>query len=46
MIRQKAIKHMSCVDLHLHLAPGVDDGARNLAQSLLFARRMVVEGIL
>ncbi len=36
---------MSLVDLHLHLLPGVDDGARDLDQSLSFARRMVREGV-
>ncbi len=36
---------MSLVDLHLHLLPGVDDGARTLDQSLSFARRMVSEGV-
>ena len=36
---------MSLVDLHLHLLPGVDDGARDLAESLTFARRMVREGV-
>ncbi len=36
---------MSPVDLHLHLLPGVDDGARNLDQSLSFARRMASEGV-
>ncbi len=36
---------MSHVDLHLHLLPGVDDGARNLSQSLAFSRRLVSEGV-
>ncbi len=36
---------MSLVDLHLHLLPGVDDGARNLAESVSFARRMAREGV-
>jgi len=36
---------MSLVDLHLHLLPGVDDGARDLAESLSFARRMAREGV-
>ncbi len=36
---------MSLVDLHLHLLPGVDDGARDLDQSLRFARRMAAEGV-
>ena len=36
---------MSYVDLHLHLLPGVDDGARDLAQSLEHAERMVRDGV-
>lgn len=36
---------MSYVDLHLHLLPGVDDGARDLRQSLEFSRRLVSEGV-
>jgi protein-tyrosine phosphatase len=36
---------MSLVDLHLHLLPGVDDGARDLSESLRFARRMVDDGV-
>ncbi len=36
---------MSYVDLHLHLLPGVDDGARTLEDSLAHARRMTSEGI-
>ncbi len=36
---------MSFVDLHLHLLPGVDDGAPTLASSLAHARRMVAEGV-
>lgn len=36
---------MSYVDLHLHLLPGVDDGARNLSESLAFSRRLVGEGV-
>ncbi len=36
---------MSYVDLHLHLLPGVDDGARNLRQSIEFARRLAAEGV-
>jgi protein-tyrosine phosphatase len=36
---------MSYVDLHLHLLPGVDDGARTATESLSFARRMVAEGV-
>lgn len=33
------------VDLHLHLLPGVDDGARDLSQSLEFSRRLVSDGV-
>ena len=36
---------MSLVDLHLHLLPGVDDGARTLEESVEFARRMVADGV-
>lgn len=36
---------MSYVDLHLHLLPGVDDGARNLRQSLEFSRRLAADGV-
>lgn len=36
---------MSYVDLHLHLLPGVDDGATDLDQSLSHARRMVRDGV-
>jgi protein-tyrosine phosphatase len=36
---------MRAVDLHLHLLPGVDDGARDLAASLVHARRLASEGI-
>jgi protein-tyrosine phosphatase len=36
---------MSYVDLHLHLLPGVDDGAPDLQHSLEYARRMVAEGV-
>jgi protein-tyrosine phosphatase len=36
---------MSYVDLHLHLLPGVDDGARTLEESLAHARRMTAEGV-
>lgn len=33
------------VDLHCHLLPGIDDGARDLAQSLAMARIAVADGI-
>lgn len=33
------------VDLHCHLLPGVDDGARTLDDSLAMAQQAVAEGI-
>jgi protein-tyrosine phosphatase len=36
---------MSYVDLHLHLLPGVDDGAADEAESLAYVRRMHAEGV-
>ena len=36
---------MRAADLHLHLLPGVDDGARDLAASVAYARRLVDEGV-
>jgi protein-tyrosine phosphatase len=36
---------MTYVDLHLHLLPAADDGARDLQESLRFARRMVRDGV-
>ena len=36
---------MSYVDLHLHLLPGVDDGAQDEAASLTHARRLASEGV-
>jgi protein-tyrosine phosphatase len=33
------------IDLHCHLLPGVDDGARNLAVSLEMARMFVADGV-
>src|SRR4051812_31847449 len=36
---------MSYVDLHVHLLPGVDDGARDEQDSLIYARRLVREGV-
>jgi protein-tyrosine phosphatase len=36
---------MSYVDLHLHLLPGVDDGAQDEAVALAFAQRLADEGV-
>ncbi len=36
---------MSYVDLHLHLLPGVDDGASDEAASIAHARRLAAEGV-
>jgi protein-tyrosine phosphatase len=36
---------MSYVDLHCHILPGLDDGARSLSESLNFARRLDAEGV-
>jgi protein-tyrosine phosphatase len=36
---------MSHVDLHLHLLPGVDDGPRDEAASLVHAERLAREGV-
>src|SRR5579862_5289984 len=36
---------MSYVDLHLHLLPGVDDGAQDEAAALRHARRLAAEGV-
>jgi protein-tyrosine phosphatase len=36
---------MSYVDLHLHLLPGVDDGAPDEAAAIAFARRLAAEGV-
>ncbi|WP_406828061.1 tyrosine-protein phosphatase [Microbulbifer sp. ARAS458-1] len=33
------------IDLHCHLLPGIDDGARDLDQSLILARAAVADGI-
>lgn len=33
------------VDLHCHILPGIDDGAKNLAQALAMARIAVADGI-
>ncbi len=37
---------MSHVDLHCHLLPGLDDGARDLAATLAYARRLDADGVL
>ena len=36
---------MSYVDLHLHLLPGVDDGAPDEAAAIAYARRLAAEGV-
>lgn len=36
---------MSYADIHCHLLPGVDDGARSLDEALGYARRLVIEGV-
>ena len=36
---------MSYADIHCHLLPGVDDGARSLGEALGYARRLVAEGV-
>jgi protein-tyrosine phosphatase len=33
------------IDLHLHILPGLDDGSRNMEESLNMARRAVADGI-
>ena len=33
------------VDIHCHLLPGIDDGARDLSESLAMARMAVEDGI-
>jgi protein-tyrosine phosphatase len=33
------------IDLHCHLLPGLDDGARDAAQALEMARRAAADGI-
>ncbi|EDP67061.1 phosphotyrosine-protein phosphatase (capsular polysaccharide biosynthesis), partial [Carnobacterium sp. AT7] len=33
------------IDLHCHILPGVDDGAKNLEDSMDMARKAVAEGI-
>jgi len=39
------LKAMAHVDLHLHLLPGVDDGAPDEATALAYAARMVADGV-
>jgi protein-tyrosine phosphatase len=36
---------MSYLDLHLHLLPGVDDGARDDDAAIAYARRLAAEGV-
>lgn len=36
---------MSYADIHCHLLPGVDDGARSIDESLGYARRLSAEGV-
>ena len=36
---------MSYVDIHCHILPAVDDGARDLDESIDYARRLVDEGV-
>jgi len=36
---------MSYVDIHCHILPAVDDGARDLEESVGYARRLVDEGV-
>jgi protein-tyrosine phosphatase len=52
MVKRRSGEHrgaedvlMRGVDLHLHLLPGVDDGARDLTASLAHARRLADEGV-
>ena len=33
------------IDLHCHLLPGIDDGSRDVGQSLEMARIAVAEGV-
>lgn len=33
------------IDLHCHILPGVDDGARSLEDSVAMAQKAVFEGI-
>src|SRR5918911_1207493 len=36
---------MSCVDLHCHLLPGIDDGARTTPDALRHAGRLAAAGV-
>ena len=36
---------MSYADIHCHLLPAVDDGARDTRESIAYARRLVAEGV-
>jgi protein-tyrosine phosphatase len=33
------------IDLHCHILPGIDDGAQNISESILMARKAVEQGI-
>src|SRR5206468_2645516 len=43
--RRLCWRTVSLVDLHTHVLPGVDDGARDLAASLEMARLAVANGV-
>lgn len=46
--RERASKRrdtVTVVDLHLHILPGVDDGARELNESVAIARELVRDGV-
>jgi protein-tyrosine phosphatase len=47
-VRAKALlahRAVSYVDLHLHLLPGIDDGAKTMEETLRHARRLHAEGV-
>src|SRR4051812_46405894 len=37
---------MSYVDLHCHILPGIDDGARTLQDTVAFARKLQADDVL
>jgi protein-tyrosine phosphatase len=39
------MSHPGIIDIHCHLLPGIDDGAKNWDESLRMARQAVAEGI-